>query len=75
MGGKCAVIACFKCGQRDASLEIVSSCREEERGSYLDVASASVFTMMEVDAKMSSSIFTKRGYQQESWWFPLGGVR
>ena len=49
--------------------------REEEQDSSLDLASASVFTIMEVDAKMSSSIFAKRGYQQESWWFPLGGVR
>ena len=69
MGGKCAGIACFKCGQWDASQRSVSSLREEERGSYLDLPSASVFTMMEVDDKASSSIIMELGYQQESWWF------
>ena len=69
MGSKYAVIACFKCGQQDASQRIVSSLREEERGSYPDLPSASVFTMMEVDAKVSSSIIRELGYQQESWWF------
>ena len=74
MGGKYAVIACFKCGQQDASQRIVSSGREEERGNYLESASASIFTMMEVDDKESSLLIMERGYQQESWWFPLGGV-
>lgn len=41
----------------------VPSRREKERGSYLDLSLASVFTMMEVDAEMSSSITTERGYQ------------
>ena len=70
MGSKCAVIECFKCGQRDASQRIVSSLREEERGSYLDLPSASVFTMMEVDAKASSLIIMELGYLQQRWWFP-----
>ena len=69
MGSKYAVIACFKYGQWDASQRSVSSLREEERGSYLDLPSASVFTMMEVDDKASSSIIMELGYQQESWWF------
>ena len=63
------MFACFKCGQWDASQRSVSSLREEERGSYLDLPSASVFTMMEVDDKASSSIIMELGYQQESWWF------
>ena len=69
MGSKYAVIACFKCGQWDASQRSVSSLREEERSSYLDLPSASVFTMMEVDDKASSSIIMELGYQQVSWWF------
>ena len=59
MGSKYAVIACFKCGQWDASQRSVSSLREEERGSYLESVSASIFTMNKVEDKESSLLITE----------------